>query len=129
MQSVLAGEFGFDAGERSLHLEARTVEENVCLLQQGSLFAAEARSFQPDKIQPSRSDAAACVEKKRSCVPVHAGFSTNHRQTPDFGILMNRHSAGNESLVFDFDISGDQGTTADHGLAAHLAVVGDMSRG
>src|ERR1700744_3532562 len=100
----------------------------VGLLQPGNLLQAEAGALESADIQAFRFHVESRVQEERRDVEIDARVTANHGETADLRVLVDYYAAGNEGIVFHFDMSGDERAACDDSIAADRAIVRDMAR-
>src|ERR1017187_4901933 len=128
MRGRLGRNLRFDPMQRVRQFQPRPVQQRVCGLQALNLCQAEAGSLQPHQVQTLWLHRRARIHEERRRVLVDPRHSANHRQPANLGKLVNTQRPGNKRLILDLDVARHQHATADHGVVADPAIVGDVAR-
>src|SRR4051794_40622982 len=114
MPGVLSQAILLDAVESLSEFQSGLVQQSIRTFQLGNVLFTYPRPLQSHQVEAGRLHIETRIEKKWRSIGVDPRISADHCQTPDSGILVNHNTAGNESLIFNFDVSSHQSAAGNH---------------
>lgn len=108
-------------------LERTAIEGKVATFYDSNFLVCEARAAKTNEVDTFHGNIKFRVEKEGGQIGIHTRVAADHGEPADLRELVNNHAAGDESLVFDFDIAGQQGAACDNDMAAKLAIVSNVT--
>src|SRR6202035_2899897 len=88
MARVLRVQLAFNARQRLLQLQSRSIKNPISRLQCVDLPSLKSRSPQPHQVQALGRDVEVRIQEKRRYIAVDPRIATDHGQLPDFRKLV-----------------------------------------
>lgn len=86
----------------------------------------KAPALQADEVEPAGRGGVAVDDHERWNVLNHLGTAADDRVAADSAELVNGGEAGNDGMIFDFDVAAESAVVGENDVIAHLAVVRDV---